>query len=45
MLLLPFFQWLAPHLFPNYEDKSVKAENYNKVVVERMKNFVEGKIS
>ncbi len=45
MLLLPFFQWLAPHLFPKYEDKSVSAENYNKVVVERMKNFVEGKIS
>lgn len=45
MLLLPFFQWLAPHLFPKYEDKSVSAENYNKVVVERMKNFVEGKVS
>jgi len=44
MLLLPFFQWLAPHLFPKYEDKQVNAETYNKVVVERMKNFVEGKI-
>ncbi len=44
MLLLPFFQWLAPHLFPQYEDKHVKADTYNKVVVERMKNFVEGKI-
>lgn len=45
MLLLPFFQWLAPHLFPQYEDKTVNAETYNKVVVERMKSFVEGKIS
>jgi hypothetical protein len=45
MLLLPFFQWLAPHLFPQYEDKKVNAENYNKVVVERMKSFVEGKVS
>jgi len=45
MLLLPFFQWLAPHLFPQYEDKRVNAENYNKVVVERMKSFVEGKVS
>lgn len=45
LLLLPFFQWLAPHRFPSYEDKTVNAETYNKVIVERMKSFVEGKIS
>lgn len=45
MLLLPFFQWLAPHRFPSFEDKSVNAETFNKLMVERMKSFVDGKIS
>ncbi|MFN8321240.1 MAG: hypothetical protein U0T74_01160 [Chitinophagales bacterium] len=45
MLLLPYFQWLAPHRFPSYEDKNVNAETYNKAMVERMKSFVKGKIS
>lgn len=45
MLLLPFFQWLAPHLFPSYEDKKVDAKTYHKNMVERMKSFIEGKIS
>lgn len=45
MLLFPFFQWLAPHQFPMYSGKRVNAETFNKVVVERMKNFVGGKIS
>ena len=44
MLLLPFFQWLSPHNFPDYNDKNVKAENYQKIMVERMKSFEEGKI-
>ena len=44
MLLLPFFQWLSPHIFPDYNDKDVKAENYQKIMVERMKSFEEGKI-
>lgn len=45
MLLLPLFRWLAPHHFPHYTDKKVNAETYNKMMVQRMKKFVEGKIS
>jgi hypothetical protein len=45
MLLLPFFKWISPQSFPDYNDKNVKAENYQKIMVARMKSFIEGKIS
>ena len=44
MLLLPYFVWLAPNLF-NSESSRVNPDNYKKLIVEKMKNFVDGKIS
>ncbi len=44
-LLLPFFEWLSPENFPNYLDKDVDSADYYKIMVERMKNFINGNIS
>ncbi len=43
MLLLPYFKWLASELFPDLSNKKIKKENYESMMVDRMKNFQKGK--
>ncbi len=45
MLLLPYFIWLAPSLFHEKHVDIYSDEGYSKMVIERMKSFIEGKIS
>lgn len=45
MLLLPYFIWLAPNIFQERSADSYTDEGYSKMIIERMKSFIAGKIS
>jgi len=42
MLLLPFFQWLAPHIFPSKGARSYEDEDYQRVMITKMKSVING---
>ncbi|MEI7802035.1 MAG: hypothetical protein WCI97_05295 [Bacteroidota bacterium] len=44
MLLLPYFKWLSPDLFPEIDFKHYTQENYRHMIFDRMKSFQTGKL-